>query len=90
MGLFGILIGFFAAMAGVVAGLFGALFGVVMGFFGLLLPLAPIILIVLGIVWLANGAPRHNVAPGPSWPAQPSPPSGTQSSSLHPHAGRQA
>lgn len=84
MGLFGILIGFLAAMVGVVAGVFGALFGVVMGFFGLLLPLAPIILIVLGIVWLANGAPRQNVATGQP-PRQPG-----QSPSLHPHTGRQA
>jgi hypothetical protein len=90
MGLFGILIGFMGAMIGVVTALFAVAFGLAVGFLGLLLPFAPIVLVVLAIVWLANGGPRRDRAtPASSWPAaQPPQQPGVQSPSLHPHAGR--
>jgi hypothetical protein len=49
----GIVVGLVGAAVGVVIGLAGALVGLVVG---LLIPLSPILLLVLGIVWLANGS----------------------------------
>lgn len=87
MGLFGILIGFLSAMVAVVVGVFAAFFSVALTFFALLLPLAPVVLVLLAIVWLANGTSRRNVPPASPWPVAPT--TGSSTPSPHPHAGRQ-
>ena len=52
MHMIGMVVGLVAAAVGIAVGLGGALLGLV---FGLLIPLSPILLLVLGIIWLANG-----------------------------------
>jgi hypothetical protein len=49
----GIVVGLVGAAIGTVIGLAGALVGLGVG---LLVPLSPILLLVLGIVWLAKGS----------------------------------
>jgi hypothetical protein len=53
MGLIGLVIGLIAAAFGVVAGLVGAALGVVMGLLG---PLAPLLIVLVVVFWLAGGA----------------------------------
>ena len=55
MGLIGLVIGLVAAAFGILAGLIGAAFGIVGGLLGLLGPLTPVLIIVLGILWLTGG-----------------------------------
>lgn len=66
MAIFGIIIGLIGAAVGIVVGALGALVGIVLGFLGgalgLLPVLAPILLIIFGIVWLVKGSTASNVA----------------------------
>ncbi len=52
MGIIGFVMGLFGAAIGIAAGLLGGLVGLSAGLLGLLIPLSPLLLIVLGIVWL--------------------------------------
>ena len=63
MSVLGILLGLAGALLGIIAALFGALLGVA---WGLLVPLSPILLLVVAIVWLL-GKPdeRASIRPSP-------------------------
>jgi hypothetical protein len=60
-----ILIGFVGGAIGLFAGTIGALVGIIAGLIGCVLgvalPLFPLILISVGIIWLVKGASRANI-----------------------------
>ena len=61
-----ILIGFVGGAIGLIAGVIGALVGIIAGLtgciLGLALPLFPLILIGVGIIWLVKGASGANMS----------------------------
>lgn len=63
MSVLGILLGLAGALLGIIAGLFGALLGLALG---LLIPLSPILLLVVAVVWML-GKPdeRAGIRPSP-------------------------
>ena len=71
MAIIGIVVGMIGAMVGVVVGLVGGSIGLVLGFVGGLIAVMPhtipVVLIVLGVVILARGSRRQNVAPAASY-----------------------
>jgi hypothetical protein len=60
-----ILIGFVGGAIGLIAGVIGALVGIIAGLIGCVLgvalPLFPLILVSVGIIWLMKGASRANM-----------------------------
>jgi hypothetical protein len=58
MHIIGVLLGFAGALLGIAVGLIGALLGLVVG---LLVPLSPILLLIVAIVWLVG---KPNVSAG--------------------------
>ena len=66
MGLIGIVAGVAGALVGAAAGIAGALLGVVLALLGCLVGVAPVvfpvILIVLGLIWLVKGSNQRHAA----------------------------
>ena len=78
MVVFGIVLGLIGATIGIIVGLAGGLIGLAVGLLagslGLLIHVFPIVLIVLGTVWLVNGSKPSGalgVQPSPAARASP-------------------
>ena len=68
MAIFGIIVGLIGAVVGIVVGLLGGLLGGVAGLLGgavgLAVPLFPVVLITLGIIWLVRANSKNAAGAG--------------------------
>ncbi len=73
MGIVGLVVGLIGAAIGIAAGLVGGLLGLGAGLLGLLVPLSPLLLIVIGIVWLLKKLADANYPAGRPLPPREGP-----------------